>query len=193
MKPVRAVAAVPTPEHQCSEFSASCPCLYLVPASQEQRRCDGRRSLCRMFTLLGPQAHTLVAEWGSEELMQLPEYGHMVLAFNGTPIIAVKTSGLGPHVPGWTFVVDETQASDFWRKAALKGALPMGADVWERVRVLNGVPRVGVELTEDANPMEAGLYSAVSLAKGCYIGQETLAKVHNNNGAACLVKHPCSG
>lgn len=60
----------------------------------------------------------------------------------------------------------------------------MGSNVWEHVRVLNGVPKTGAELTEAVNPLEAGLYASVSLAKGCYIGQETLAKVYNNNGAA---------
>jgi hypothetical protein len=73
-----------------------------------------------MFTLLGPQAHTLVAEWGSDELLLLPENGHTVVSFNGTPVIAVKSSGLGTHVAGWPFIVDETAAADFWRKAALK-------------------------------------------------------------------------
>jgi len=37
--------------------------------------------------------------------------------------------------------------------------------------------QVGMELTEEVTPLEAGLHGAVSLAKGCYIGQETLAKV----------------
>ncbi len=39
----------------------------------------------------------------------------------------------------------------------------------------------GTELTDAVNPLEAGLYDAVSLSKGCYVGQETLAKVHNLN------------
>ena len=39
----------------------------------------------------------------------------------------------------------------------------------------------GTELTDDVNPLEAGLYHAVSLSKGCYMGQETLAKVHTND------------
>ena len=39
----------------------------------------------------------------------------------------------------------------------------------------------GTELTDAVNPLEAGLYAAVSLAKGCYMGQETLAKVHNRD------------
>ncbi len=39
------------------------------------------------------------------------------------------------------------------------------------------IAQVGTELTAEVNPLEVGLYGAVSLAKGCYIGQETLAKV----------------
>ena len=66
----------------------------------------------------------------------------------------------------------------------MQGALPMGTDVWHEARVRNGVPAPGAELTELYNPLEAGLYNCVSLAKGCYMGQETLAKLYNNNGAA---------
>ena len=53
----------------------------------------------------------------------------------------------------------------------------MGERAWECERVLSGRPRAGRELTEASNPLEAGLWGCVSLGKGCYIGQETLAKV----------------
>jgi folate-binding protein YgfZ len=48
----------------------------------------------------------------------------------------------------------------------------MGELGWERVRVLAGRPAPGAELTLDHTPLEAGLGGAVSLDKGCYIGQE---------------------
>lgn len=47
----------------------------------------------------------------------------------------------------------------------------MGEDDWNAARVLDGRPAAGAELTEEFNPLEAGLYHAVSLNKGCYIGQ----------------------
>lgn len=47
----------------------------------------------------------------------------------------------------------------------------MGSEDWEAARVLEGRPAPGSELTEQYNPLEAGLYRAVSLNKGCYIGQ----------------------
>jgi folate-binding protein YgfZ len=53
----------------------------------------------------------------------------------------------------------------------------MGDADWERARITQGRPAPGSELTADYNPYEVGLCHAVSLDKGCYIGQETLAKV----------------
>lgn len=57
----------------------------------------------------------------------------------------------------------------------------MGEVEWEMARILQGRPAAGKELTEQHTPLEAGLYHAVSLNKGCYMGQETLAKVHKLN------------
>ena len=54
----------------------------------------------------------------------------------------------------------------------------MGERGWQQLRVKAGRPEAGAELTADWTPLEAGLAGCVSLAKGCYVGQETLAKVH---------------
>lgn len=53
----------------------------------------------------------------------------------------------------------------------------MGSEAWEAARLVAGRPAPGSELTDDFNPLEAGLYHAVSVSKGCYIGQETISKV----------------
>jgi folate-binding protein YgfZ len=54
------------------------------------------------------------------------------------------------------------------------------AGLWELARVAQGLPRAGAELTDDALAEEAGLLgSHVHLDKGCYPGQETVARVHN--------------
>jgi hypothetical protein len=52
--------------------------------------------------------------------VDLPYDKHVMLAFDGAPIVAFRSSGLGPLVSGWSFIVDESVASEFWRKAALK-------------------------------------------------------------------------
>lgn len=48
-------------------------------------------------------------------------------------------------------------------------------------RVINGFPSVGYELTARFNPLESGVASAVSFTKGCYIGQEVIARLDSYN------------
>lgn len=62
---------------------------------------------------------------------------------------------------------------------------PVGVWAWEASRIAAGVPRLGLDTDERAIPNELGLLStperesAVHLEKGCYRGQETVARVHN--------------
>ena len=48
----------------------------------------------------------------------------------------------------------------------------------ETRRILLGIPAPGHELTEDYNPLEAGLGEAVSFTKGCYVWQEVVARLN---------------
>ncbi|MFL2760644.1 MAG: YgfZ/GcvT domain-containing protein [Dehalococcoidia bacterium] len=49
---------------------------------------------------------------------------------------------------------------------------------FNRFRLKLGIPVFGFELTEDFNPLEAGLMSHISFNKGCYIGQEVVARLN---------------
>jgi folate-binding protein YgfZ len=59
------------------------------------------------------------------------------------------------------------------------GAHPVSLDAAEIVRIESGRPRYGVDMTEDNLPAEAGIVErAVSFTKGCYVGQEPVARMH---------------
>ena len=59
------------------------------------------------------------------------------------------------------------------------GYRPIGADAFEIARVEAGVPRFGAEIDESVLPAETGLVDrAVSFTKGCYVGQEPVARLH---------------
>jgi folate-binding protein YgfZ len=60
-----------------------------------------------------------------------------------------------------------------------KLATPVGNEDIEAWRIATGLPRVGVDVLEDDLPQEGGLAGAVSFEKGCYLGQEAVAKVQN--------------
>jgi folate-binding protein YgfZ len=57
------------------------------------------------------------------------------------------------------------------------GGRPISPAAVECWRILCGLPLAGHELTEEHNPLEAGLWDAVSFDKGCYVGQEVVARL----------------
>ena len=57
------------------------------------------------------------------------------------------------------------------------GAAPADSSEWETLRVRNGTPAHGSEMGEPYNPLEAGLIGAIDFTKGCYIGQEVIARL----------------
>ncbi|WIA42885.1 hypothetical protein OEZ86_008804 [Tetradesmus obliquus] len=154
---------------------------FIFPADDvEVSDVSGR---CGMLTILGPQADDVMQELAGDafKLQGEPYCRHQLLRFGpGAPVIVAVGSGLA--VPGYTFIVDQSGAADLYAALVNKGCVPMGEADWERARVTQGRPAAGSELTADFNPYEAGLCHAVSLDKGCYIGQETLAKLSNTNG-----------
>ena len=50
-------------------------------------------------------------------------------------------------------------------------------ELFDHIRISNKVPIVGFDLTEDVNPLEAGLLDLIDFEKGCYIGQEVIARL----------------
>ena len=57
------------------------------------------------------------------------------------------------------------------------GIQEVGFDAVELLRVESGVPKSGKEITDQVNPLEAGLGRFISSTKGCYIGQEVVARL----------------
>jgi folate-binding protein YgfZ len=54
----------------------------------------------------------------------------------------------------------------------------LGEEALELLRVEAGIPKFGVDMDEETIPNEAGLEArAISYDKGCYIGQETIARI----------------
>ncbi len=78
--------------------------------------------------------------------------------------------------------------------AAAEGGGPIGGEALEALRIENGVPALGAEATEDTLPQECGLADHVSFAKGCFLGQEPVARLqnrgHTNRGLVGILLEP---
>ena len=117
-------------------------------------------------TLLGPGADAALTAVG----LPAPAAGRVAIV--GPELVVHRTPvGVDLVGPGATAAAARLEQAGVGRAAA---------ELWELVRVEQGLPRAGRELTDDVLAEEAGLLgSHVHLDKGCYPGQETVARVHN--------------
>lgn len=83
-----------------------------------------------------------------------------------------------------------TAASDLPRlKAALLASIPeVGPEALDVVRVEAGVPWFGRDFGPENFPQETGLEEAVSYTKGCYLGQEVVARIHYRGGVQKILR-----
>lgn len=78
---------------------------------------------------------------------------------------------------GFDFVVNADQAGRLWDALQNAGASPVGYAALEILRIEAGVPRYEVDMDETNVVTETTLDDAVSYTKGCYVGQEIIARI----------------
>jgi folate-binding protein YgfZ len=143
-----------------------------------------------LVMVAGPRAAELLARAaGVTTLQDLPRHHHVTLTLAGEPVIAARAAGLDDVAVRLLMAASGAPAVwDALREAdAGIGALPVGEDAHERRRIERGVPRAGRELTEDHNPLEARLDDAISWTKGCYVGQEVVARLDSRHKVSRLL------
>ncbi len=133
-----------------------------------------------MFTVCGPHsAETLVKvarqETGSMELEAMSPYAILESAIGGHDALVIRRD-LG-NLVAFDVVAAAGSAVEVWDALTAAGATPVGTDAFNAALVSHGVPRHGREMGDAYNPLEAGLIGSVDFAKGCYIGQEVIARL----------------
>ena len=131
------------------------------------------------FSLIGLQSDRLLQKLGIE--LSIGAYASHQSVMLGE-IKAHIAVGSGLALPGYTLIVPVSDAAKLWQTLTVAEATPMGDRIWEQLRIEQGRPTPNHELTEDYNPLEAGLWQTISFEKGCYIGQETIARLNTYKG-----------
>ncbi|HEY0320701.1 MAG TPA: aminomethyltransferase family protein [Pyrinomonadaceae bacterium] len=79
---------------------------------------------------------------------------------------------------GFDLFTSAGAAASLWDALSQAGARPVGFDALEILRIEAGLARYGLDVDETKVVLETGLDDAVSFTKGCYIGQEIIARIH---------------
>jgi folate-binding protein YgfZ len=100
----------------------------------------------------------------------------------GTSVVVARIDQLG--VPGYVIHADAQQEGTLTKALAAAGAAPAVPAALEAARIEAGYPIFGIDMTTDTIPLEAGIEDrAISLTKGCYVGQEVIIRVlHRGHG-----------
>ncbi len=123
---------------------------------------------CGLLSLIGPDADRLAgADWLPSE-----EHAHIPLSIGGIQARAIRTD------VGLDLLCDAADTDALRPVLEESGAVVIGEAAAECLRVERGRPRYGIDIDDTVIPQEAGLNErAVSFTKGCYVGQETVARL----------------
>ena len=144
------------------------------------KRTDETELTCEIG-LFGPRAASIVASMTGSEvaaLEALPMYGHLTLAAEGIIVNVAHIPDFG--VEGYRLLAVR-DAFEQLRDGALRlGGRVVGAEAVEAARIEAGRPLWGVDMDDSTLPQEANLeaLNAISFTKGCYTGQEVVARLH---------------
>jgi tRNA-modifying protein YgfZ len=129
-----------------------------------------KRTLERgLLSLIGPQAARIA---GAERLAE-SEHASAPVQVGSFAALAARTD------VGVDLICDSADTEQLADALRERGAEPVSEEAAECLRIERGRPRFGVDLDESVIPQEAGLNErAVSFSKGCYVGQETVARLH---------------
>jgi len=122
-----------------------------------------------LLSLIGPDAASIA---GAEDLPEI-EHAHVAVEIDGIAARAVRTD------LGLDLICDAADTDALSAALRARGATAVSEAATECVRIEHGRPRYGVDLDDSVIPQEAGLNErAVNFTKGCYVGQETVARLY---------------
>jgi len=131
--------------------------------------------------VFGPKARHLVATATHADpvaLGALPPYGHIAADLPAGRMLIVRVAEI--EAEGYEIILPIAAEREFREKLLSHGAIPGSPQTWNVARVEAGRPEWGIDMNDSTIPQEANFDSlgAISYTKGCYTGQETVARVH---------------
>jgi folate-binding protein YgfZ len=148
----------------------------------------------------GPKAAEAIRHAAGMEVSQMDAFEHVY--FEDASLRLVRASASG--AVGYLILAAPEKAAEFWRKAmglateaqrtqrksmepspqdslgeSEAGTRPVGFEALEIRRIERGTPRYGMDMDAKTLPQETGQMHAISFTKGCYIGQETVERIHS--------------
>lgn len=140
----------------------------------EDVRCEDVTTQYGLMAFFGEESVELLRQLFGWEVDDLPRQHARPLTWEGKSVIVHRSGAITPVQ--FNLIMPVAEMARFW-KPATAPATPIGSAAYEMLRIHHGQPAVGKEITDEYNPHEVGLYPFINFEKGCYIGQEVIARL----------------
>ena len=132
-----------------------------------------------LLSLQGPEAADLLALACGQELPDLPTYAHTVCSLAGQDVRLIRRSHTGED--GYQLLAPQAVLPQIWdvlwQYQDACDLRAVGLEALDVLRIEAGIPVFGRDMTDETIPVEANLVEAISYTKGCYVGQEVIARI----------------
>ena len=137
-------------------------------------RCEDLTPTSAAVGVYGPRAAAAL----TRVLGATPPAGAAAVPYASAVAIVARSAARG--LDGWDVLLPVALVRVFTDDLASSGTEPGTSAVLETARILGGIPRLGLEIDERTLPQEVRFeeLGAISYTKGCYLGQETVARIH---------------
>jgi aminomethyltransferase len=136
--------------------------------------------------LYGPQAGTLLMTLGVPGLVELPRFALQRFELGSLAGFIARDLPLGGE--GWQLFVPAESLLALQNVLSEAGAVALDAATYDILRVEHGQLAYGKELSLDYIPLESNLWDAISFNKGCYVGQEIIARMESRGRLAKVLR-----
>ncbi len=127
-----------------------------------------------LLGLEGPTAEVVMAEVLGSDAADVAIYHHRTIPFGDGSLRVAGMSYAGGR--GYLCIGPEALAEDLWSRFSAAGATAVGMKALDVLRIEAGIPWYGCDMDESILAPEAGIASAISFSKGCYLGQEIVER-----------------
>jgi len=130
-----------------------------------------------LMSLLGPEADDLLTRLTGDAA--LPSASAWIDVDLQGHTMRIRRNEHRLQFPCWDITMPDAAALSVWQETVAQGATALGEHAWRILRVMGGVPETGVDMTDENIPLESAFMTqAIDWDKGCYIGQEVIARMH---------------
>ncbi len=152
-----------------------------------------------LLTVQGPRSRETISRISGIEIKDMDECGHINISINSINCKVARTTYTGEE--GYNIYAPWDNLQYIWESIIVRNPfvrhpehgsvshrddiktmtsgeiIPFGHDAFNSLRIEAGIPLYSIDMDENTIPVEAGLDDAISYTKGCYVGQETIARI----------------